>query len=276
MKIIDSLLKHRSEGKAILACNFYNAETLMAILQAAKELNTEIILQTSPSTLNYLGINLAASMARSAARQFGVQAWLHLDHARDPDLIHQCIDAGYDSVMIDASESDLETNIKTTSEIVARAHSSGIAVEAELGYIPKLRQSGVTEEGLTNPDEALRFVNETGVDLLAIAIGTAHGFYKKEPMLNLDRLSGIRKTVDTPLVLHGGSGLSGDMWQETINRGIVKINFATEIKDTFTKAVKQVLNEGDEIDLRKTFPSAINMVKQLVIRKIKTCSMLDS
>ncbi len=274
MIFLESITSHRNAGKALLAANFYNAETLLAVLYAAKETNSEVILQTSPSTLDYLGVGLAVSMVRSASQEHGVVAWLHLDHATNLELIHQCIRAGYDSVMIDASEHDFDTNIKLTRQSVTAAHQVGIAVEAELGYVPKLGQKDVQEAGLTVPEEAKKFVEETGIDLLAVAIGTAHGFYKKKPNLDLDRLAAIRKLVKVPLVLHGGSGLTPEQWQETIKRGVAKINFATEIKDTFIRAIKQSMLKTEEIDLRKIFPAGIKAATQLVAAKMQVCKMV--
>lgn len=277
MRFLDSLRAHRDSQRALLAANFYNAETLLAVLRAAKTMDAEIILQTSPSTIEYLGgVPLTVVMARAAAKQMGVCAWLHLDHAMDPALIDACIDAGYDSVMIDASEYDFATNVKRTREVVARAHTKGVAVEAELGYVPKLGQADVTEDGFTSPAEAARFVEATGVDLLAVAIGTAHGFYKKKPKLDYERLSAIRAVVGVPLVLHGGSGIEPEAWQEAVRRGIAKINFATEIKDTFSRAVKKTMANGTEIDLRKTFPPAMEAVTELVAGKIGVCQMMGA
>jgi ketose-bisphosphate aldolase len=271
MSLLESVRAQREAGRALLAANFYNAETLLAILRAARQTGAEIILQTSPSTLTYLGVALAVAMARAAAKENGVTAWLHLDHATDLDLIHRCIAASYDSVMIDASDQDWETNVTRTRQVVALAHPAGVAVEAELGYIPKLSQADVTEAGLTTPGEARRFVEATGVDLLAVAIGNAHGFYKRAPALDLDRLAAIHAVVKTPLVLHGGSGLSAAQWQETIQRGMVKINFATEIKDAFVHAIQKALQGSDEIDLRKTFPAGMEAVTRLVASKIAIC-----
>lgn len=273
MRFIESLRAHRDAGRALLAANFYNAETLLAVLRAVKQTQSEIILQTSPSTLEYLGVDVAVAMARSAAKQEGVRAWLHLDHATDPRQIKACITAGYDSVMIDASECDFSENVERTRAVVGAAHAAGVAVEAELGCVPKLGQPDVTEAGLTDPADAQRFVAETGVDLLAVAIGSAHGFYKKEPRLDVARLEAIRKLVSVPLVLHGGSGIPPAQWQAAIARGVAKINFATEIKDTFTRNVKRVLTASDEIDLRKTFPPAADAVTKLVAEKIRVCQM---
>jgi fructose-bisphosphate aldolase class II/tagatose 1,6-diphosphate aldolase GatY/KbaY len=271
MSFLDSLRAHRDSRRALLAANFYNAETLLAILWAARQTGSEIILQTSPSTLEYLGLSLTVAMARAAAQDCGVTAWLHLDHAMDPALIRRCVEAGYDSVMIDASDKDFEANVAITREVVAMAHSLGVAVEAELGYVPKLGQADVEEAGLTTPDEARRFVELTQVDLLAVAIGNAHGFYKRVPALDLERLAQIRAAVDVPLVLHGGSGLSPEQWRAAMDRGMAKINFATEIKDVFVGTIKETLQTTDEIDLRRTFPTGMAAVTRLVASKIRIC-----
>jgi tagatose 1,6-diphosphate aldolase GatY/KbaY len=273
MKFIESLTAHRNKQCAMLAANFYNFETLQAILRAVKQSGSEIILQTSPSTLEYLSVPVAVAMARSAAKNADVQAWLHLDHATDRKLIEQCVAAGYDSVMIDASEHDFDENVARTRAIVEMAHATGVAVEAELGYVPKLGQPDVTASGLTDPAQARRFVELTRIDMLAVAIGSAHGFYRQKPNLDIPRLSRIRAQVDVPLVLHGGSGIPPQQWQAAIAEGIAKINFATEIKDTFTRNVKLALTASEEIDLRKTFPPATDAVTRLVAEKIQVCQM---
>ncbi len=273
MTMVDTLRAKRAAGQAVLAANFYNAETLLAVLRAAKSVGEPIILQTSPSTLQYTGLPMAVAMARAAAAQEGVTALLHLDHCNDLALIRACLDAGYDSVMIDASEQQFDANVAAVRAVVALAHAKGVAVEAELGTVPKLGEAAATVDGLTVPEDARRFVEATGIDSLAVAIGTAHGFYKQEPKLDLNRLEAIRAVVDVPLVLHGGSGVSPGQWRDAIRRGIAKINFATEIKDTFTRAVKQTMSTSEEIDLRKTFPPAMAAVTALVSEKIRVCAM---
>ncbi|HTL52926.1 MAG TPA: class II fructose-bisphosphate aldolase [Planctomycetota bacterium] len=273
MAFLDALKQYQAQRKAMLAANFYNAETLMAVLRAAKKVGGDIILQTSPSTLQYLGVDTACAMARAATREIGARAWLHLDHATDPALIHRCIALGWDSVMIDASEKSLDDNRRMTADIVKAAHVKNIAVEAELGYVPKLGQADATAAQYTDPREAADFVKATGVDLLAVAIGTAHGFYKTAPKLDLDRLAAIHAATPEPLVLHGGSGIEPKLWQEAIRRGIVKVNFATEIKDTFVRTLKQIFTGTDEIDIRKTFPGAMEAVTDLVAAKMRVCLM---
>jgi fructose-bisphosphate aldolase class II/tagatose 1,6-diphosphate aldolase GatY/KbaY len=272
----EALEENRRRGAAILATNFYNAETLLAVLQAAAQTGASVILQASPATIDYLGLETAAAMARAAAREVGVQAWLHLDHAREPVLVRRCVEAGYDSVMIDASEKSFEANVEMTRQVVAMAHPRGVLVEAELGYIPKLGDREAQTFEMTSPEQAEAFVRETGVDLLAVAIGNAHGFYKKRPRLDIERLKAIRERVDAFLVLHGASGIPDEPWIEAVRSGIVKVNFATEIKDAFMSNLCAALARSDSIDIRQTFAPAIRAVTELVRQKMLLCRGQDS
>lgn len=269
MTLQEKFKEIEQEGKALLATNFYNYETLTGVLKAAETTGFPIILQTSPSTLDYLGIDVAVSLARSALKKHNVKGWLHLDHAHSYDLIKQCLDAGYDSVMIDASENSFSQNIDITSQITELAKKYGANVEAELGYVAKLGQAQEKESGFTKPDEARKFIDQTGVNALAVAIGSAHGFYRAEPNLDLNRLAQIDEATSVALVLHGGSGIPDEQIQKSIRLGIRKINLATEIKNIFMNTLQVDLKDNDEIDLRKIFPSAIEKVNQLVQAKLR-------
>ncbi len=207
-------------------------------------------------------------MAVSAREQYGVTAWLHLDHGQDMDVVKACIDEGYDSVMIDASEKPWKENVSITKEIVRYAESYNINVEAELGYISKLGQD--QKMIYTQPEEAKRFVEATGINALAVAVGSAHGFYKKAPELQLDLIREINEAVPAALVLHGSSGIPDDQLQASIKNGITKINLATEIKNCFMKNLQKVLRNTDEIDLRKVFPKATVKATELVMEKLNT------
>lgn len=266
MTIRDQLKKNKLTGKATLATNFYNYETLHAVLLAAKESNSSIILQLSESSIDYMGVQVAIEMADAAIKDIGVTAWLHLDHGSDIALIKRCIDAGFDSVMIDASEKSLDENIALTSEIVKYAENNGVHVEAELGYVAKLGQDQLLS--YTDPKEAQYFVEKTGVDALAVAVGSAHGFYKEPPKLQLELIQKINETVPASLVLHGSSGIPREQITQAIEKGISKINLATELKDIFMKTLKHTLINTDEIDLRKVFPVATEAVKGLVCNKL--------
>ncbi|MFT6865216.1 MAG: ketose-bisphosphate aldolase [Cyclobacteriaceae bacterium] len=266
MKLQDQLQLNKREGKALLATNFYNFETLSAVLTAAKNTNSAVILQLSESSLEYMGVKVATSLAKSAIEQCGVTAWLHMDHGSDVNLVKACLNEGFDSVMIDASEKPFEENIKITQEIVKYAASFGANVEAELGYIAKLNQNQAMV--YTQPDEAKRFVEATGVNALAIAVGSAHGFYKETPQLQLDLIGEINEATTAALVLHGSSGIPHDQVQASIRKGITKINLATEIKNIFMKKLQVVLTDSDEIDLRKVFPKATQSAMELVSDKL--------
>lgn len=271
MTMKEKLVNFTRDRKALLAVNFYNFETLKGLLLAAKATDSSLILQLSESSLNYLGIEPAIAMARAMQKELGVEAWVHLDHGSSIEVVKKCLDAGFDSVMIDASEKPFEENVRITKEAVQIAQSYNANVEAELGYIAKLNQSQTIEP--TSATDAKNFVEATGINALAVAIGNAHGFYKETPKLRLDRLKEIRAVTQCALVLHGSSGIPDDQLHEAIKSGISKINLATETKNTFMKKLQSLLADTDEIDLRKIFPKAINEVKELISKKLKTINL---
>src|SRR5688500_13174549 len=167
MKLQDKLALYGRQGKALLAANFYNFETLSGILQAAKASDRPIILQLSESSIHYLGLEVGLAMARASLKHYGVEGWVHLDHGGSIEMAKKCLDAGFDSVMIDASEKSFDENIKITSAVVKYAEGYKANVEAELGYVAKLGQEQQTYQ-FTQPAEAKRFVDATGVNALAI------------------------------------------------------------------------------------------------------------
>lgn len=219
-----------------------------------------------------MGLEIAVKLALAGLKQYQVKGWLHLDHGSSPEIAGKCLEAGFDSVMIDASEKPFEENIKITKEVVEMARLTGANVEAELGYVAKLGQS-LNVKGFTSPGEAGEFIERTGVNALAVAIGSAHGFYLEEPRLDLDLLGLIRDATPVPLVLHGSSGIPDEMLREAIKKGIVKVNLATESKNAFMKELRKILRDSEEIDLRKAFPPAIEAVKEIILHKIKLVSM---
>jgi ketose-bisphosphate aldolase len=268
MKLQDKLQALSLERKAILAVNFYNFETLSGILHAVANAEQPVILQVSESTIRYLGLKMTVSLARTAFSEYGATGWLHLDHGSSPEMVRQCLEAGFDSVMIDASELAFDENVKITSQVVEMAAKFGANVEAELGYVAKLGQSqaGTT---FTQPRDAARFVELTGVNALAVAIGSSHGFYKSAPQLQLALLREIRLATPAVLVLHGSSGIPDGMLREAVKAGISKVNLATETKNIFMKTLKKELLQTNEIDLRKVFPVAIDAVTELIAKKIQ-------
>jgi tagatose 1,6-diphosphate aldolase GatY/KbaY len=267
MNLQTKLKNLQEEGGCLLATNFYNYETLCGILRAASESNQPIILQLTKSSIDYMGLSVAVKMARAALDAYQVEGWIHLDHADSYELVQQCLDEGFDSVMIDASEKPFDENVSLTREVVELAQRYNANVEAELGYIAKLGQSG-DKIGFTEPDEAALFAETTGINALAVAIGSLHGFYDREPKLDLERLSRIKTATEVALVLHGGSGIPATSLRGAIDRGICKINLATEIKNIFMLTLKECLANSQEIDLRKVFPPAIDAVTGLVKQKL--------
>lgn len=207
------------------------------------------------------------------AKKVSIPVCLHLDHGSSFDLAVQAIKAGYTSVMIDASHEDFEKNIEISKRVADVAKACNIPVEAELGKVGG-KEDDLEAEADTNTDPmmAKEFVERTGVCSLAIAIGTAHGFYAKTPVLDINRVSEIKEVVSVPLVLHGASGLSDEDVRECISRGICKVNFATELRVAYTDAEKQLLAEKpDTFDPKKLGLVGIEAVKELVKNRIKVC-----
>ena len=269
------LLKNAQEGNyAIGAFNVENMEMVMAVIQAAEELNSPVILQTTPSTVKYAGLDYYLANAKVAAERASIPVSMHLDHGSSFELAMQALRTGYTSIMIDGSHESFEDNIALSKAVVDASRPSCIPVEAELGKVGGKEDDLDGGEGsaYTDPMEAKIFVERTGVSSLAIAIGTAHGLYKGEPKLDLDRLSEIREVVSVPLVLHGGSGIPDETIIESIKRGICKVNYATELRIAYSEGVKKVLNENPEtIDPKKYGAEGLKCVKEFVKQKIVVC-----
>ena len=243
MTLKEKLASCSATGTALLAANFYNFETLKGLLLGAKEAGSPLILQLSESSLQYLGIHTAADMAHSLMKELDVTAWLHLDHGSNLHTIRECLDAGFDSVMIDASESSFNENVRITNEVMKMAAPYGANVEAELGYIAKLGQQQQAEP--TSAADARLFEEATGVHALAIAIGNAHGTYKRAPILDFQRVSDLVAAHPVPIALHGGSGLSDDQFHDCIGRGCAKVNISTALKETYMQSNLAFLREAE-------------------------------
>ena len=274
MKLLDKLKEVQNQKKALLAANFYNLETCKGIAQAAGILECPIILQLTPGSIEYMGLSTALAIARTVSEEENIQTWIHLDHCNDIELIKSCLDEGFDSIMIDASDKDIVENISITREVVKLAEPYHVNVEAELGYVPK-PSIEIDKKKFTEPMEAKRFVEETGVTSLAIAVGSKHGFYEGEPKLDIKRISEIKKVVNAFLVLHGASGIPPETLKDAIANGITKVNVATDTKDLFMKSLKEILQKTDDIDLRNVFPFATNQVQKMIKNKIEIVSMTN-
>ena len=269
----EMLLKAQREGYAVGAFNVENLEMAQTVIQVAEELQSPVILQTTSSTLQYAAPAVYAGMVKALARQATVPVALHLDHGSSFELAIQGLCAGYSSVMIDGSQLPLEENIKVTKEVVRAAHAVGIPVEAELGKLAGKEDDLVSETGdLTCPKEAAIFTQQTKVDSLAVAIGTAHGPYKTPPTLQVEQLSLIQEKTTVPLVLHGASGLSEEDIRACIQRGIVKINFATELRIAYTQGVREYLQANPKAFDPKAYGLAAKQkVAQIVRERMQLC-----
>ncbi len=258
---------------AVGAFNINNMEILQSIVAAAEEKQAPVILQTSEGAIKYAGIEYIAAMVKVAAEKASVPVVLHLDHGTTYDTIMKCIKYGWTSVMIDGSHLPLDENIATTKEIIKVAHACGVSVEAELGRLGGIEDNINVDEKdarYTSPDEAVKFVSETGVDSLAIAIGTAHGKYKGVPKLDFERLQTIKALIpDTPIVLHGASGIPEEDIIKSTKLGVNKINIDTDIRLAFTDAIREFVATSDAFDPRKVMAPAKEAMKAVVMGKIE-------
>lgn len=268
------LQRAQAGGYAVGAFNVENMEMVQAVMEAAEELQSPVIMQTTPSTVKYGGLDYYLANVKAAAERASVPVIMHLDHGNSFALAMQAFRAGYTSIMIDGSHESFEDNIAVSKAVADACHPAKVPVEAELGKV------GGKEDDLeagednpyTDPQEAKEFVERTGIDSLAIGIGTAHGIYKGEPKLQYDVLSQIREAVDIPLVLHGTSGVADEAVRECIKRGICKVNYATDLRIAFTKGVNQILSDNPgAIDPKKYSAAGRDEVKRYVMSKIKVC-----
>ncbi|MCI9024523.1 MAG: ketose-bisphosphate aldolase [Dorea sp.] len=269
----EMLLDAQKGGYAVGAFNVENMEMVKAVIAAAEELRAPVMLQTTPSTIKYGTLETYVGIVRAEAARASVPVALHLDHGSSFELAVRAVKEGYTSIMIDGSGLSFEDNIDVTRRVVAVAEPNDIPVEAELGKVGG-KEDDLEAEADTNTDpaQAAEFVERTGVSSLAVAIGTAHGFYVGTPVLDKERLSEIRKVVDIPLVLHGASGLSEEDVSDCVKRGICKVNFATELRAAYTDAVKALLKEKPETFDPKAFGKVgIPAVTKLVMERMKVC-----
>ncbi|WP_040950570.1 class II fructose-1,6-bisphosphate aldolase [Gorillibacterium massiliense] len=271
---MNEFLPQAKAGKyAVGQFNMNNLEFAQAIAQAAKELNSPFIFGVSEGALKYMGIEYTVALAEAAAKQTGLPIALHLDHGSNFDVAMKCIRAGFSSVMFDGSHHSFEDNIRLTKEIVKVAHAMGVSVEGELGTIGGTEDDlSVDEENasLAKPAEAIRFYEETGVDALAIAVGTAHGMYAGEPHIHYNIIEEVAAAMPISIVLHGGSGVPDDMIKNAIKAGATKINVNTENQVAATAAIREVLGKDAKVyDPRKYLTPARNAMVEVVKGKIE-------
>ena len=267
------LLDARRGGYAVGAFNAENMEMVKAIIAAAEELRAPVMIQTTSSTIKYGSVETYAAIVSAEAMKASVPVCLHLDHGSSFGLAVRCVMAGYTSVMMDGSKLPFEENIAVSGQVAEMAAAVGIPCEAELGKVGgKEDEVEAVADTNTDPAEAKEFVERTGISSLAVAIGTAHGFYVGTPVLDVERLSEIRKAVDVPLVLRGASGLTDEQVQGCVKRGICKVNFATELRNAYTRAVERyLLDNPNTIDPKAYSKAAMAAVTELVKARMKVC-----
>ncbi|GAX89570.1 class II fructose-1,6-bisphosphate aldolase [Effusibacillus lacus] len=269
-EVLTDGLKH---GYAVGQFNVNNLEFLQAIIETAEEERSPVILGVSEGAMKYMNIEYTVAMCKAAAEKASVPVILHLDHGSSYEVVLKCLRAGFSSIMIDASHYPLEENIAKTRQVVHACHTLGVDVEGELGRIGGTEDDLSVDERdatLAKPEEAVRLVQESGIDALAPAIGSAHGLYKGEPKLDFDRLAKIRDLTGVPLVLHGGSGIPDEDIRKAISLGVSKINVNTENQVAFTNKIRELLDKDAKVyDPRKYLGPAREAIKETVREKIR-------
>jgi len=265
------LLKAKQGNYAVPAFNFDNLEMLKAIIEAAEEEKAPVILMVTESAAKYMGLEHVYAAGKTAVENSSVPVVFHWDHGFDLDLIKRAIDHGFTSVMLDSSTKPFAENVALTQEIVEYAHQRDVHVEGEIGHVGGKEDDRSSEsKQYTDLDEAIKFNELTKVDALAIAVGTSHGLFKTKPELQFDLIKSIASAIDTPIVLHGSSGIELSELQKAISLGITKINIGTDLKVANAEALKQYFRENPEsYDARKFGKYAIDETKKIAIEKIR-------
>lgn len=265
VNMIEMLAQAQKHHYAVGLFNTTDTDMLQGAIEAAEELRSPIVIGTAEVLLPYGELKLIAPSILRAAREATVPVVVHYDHGLTFDRCMEALQLGFSSIMFDGSAGDTEKNLADTREMVRIAHAMGASVEGEIGHVGQgaTGDNAVTDR-YTTPTEAITFAKETGVDALAIAIGTAHGAYKQKPQLDLARLREIRSVVDTPLVLHGGSGLSDEDFRNCIRDGIAKVNIFTDLCVAGLNAVKN----SDSTDYLEVRNQKVEAIKQTVMHKM--------
>ncbi|MGN1222144.1 MAG: class II fructose-1,6-bisphosphate aldolase [Christensenellales bacterium] len=287
------LKKAQAQKYAVGAFNFSNLEQLKAILTGAQNKNCDVIVQTSESAINYMGLDVIASTVKTLCNNLSIDVCLNLDHGKSFEMAKKCIDAGWTNVMIDASDKAFDENVKLTKQVVDYAHKYGVTVEAELGSLKGTEDNITSASSLfTKPQEAKDFAKQTNIDSLAISIGTSHGAYKfeGESYLDISRLKQIKSLIDIPLVLHGASSVDQTLKQDfvksggsignangvsqqnlvmAIQNGICKINVDTDLRIAFTTGVRNALKDSTMFDPRKYLLEGMKTMQKQVENKIE-------
>jgi ketose-bisphosphate aldolase len=267
----EALQRAREVGIAIPAFTTYTLESTRAICDAATDAALPVILQAGSSSFSGVGRSLLARAALTMAEESPSPVGVHLDHSTDLAEIRACLDLGYSSVMFDGSHRSFEDNVSLTTQVVTEAHSRGVWVEAELGAIAgdENVSSAATAGDLTSPEAAAQFVERTGVDALAVAIGSVHGISDHPIHLDLDLLARIAGVVSIPLVLHGASGLDDEELREAVRRGIAKVNFNADLRRAYLGALREAIDPAGGDDVVAAQRAAIQAMKQVAYEKLR-------
>lgn len=265
----------RHEHWALGAFNAANIETIQAIYRAAQKLEAPVIIESSPGETEYIGARALHALIAAYNDQYGVQAFLNLDHAVDVDAALDAMSAEYDLIHFDGAELSYEANVRATKQVVQAGHRHRLLIEGELDHIAgssnvhTTSASGITNQAqYTDPERAKAFVQATGIDLFAVAIGNLHGVYPDTPALDSERLGLIRAQLGCYLTLHGGSGIPDAEIKQAIAGGITKVNVNTELRMAFLTALKQAVQAPKEIAAYKVLPPVIDAVEAVVAKKI--------
>ncbi len=267
------LLDALAQRYAIGGFNVQNLEMVQAVAEAAQEERSPLIIQFNPANVRHVGMRYAAALAEAAAHQVSVPVVLHLDHGVDYAQTVQALRAGFTSMMYDGTPFTLEENITVTRDVCLMAHAAGVAVEGEIGQMGGQEEGVFTAEGagtMSDPDEAARYVTETGVDSLAVAVGNVHGMQTAAAQLDLERITRIRALVGVPLVIHGGSGVPEDAVREAIGRGVCKFNVATQLNQGFMDGMLTTAQAfPNETNPRAALAAAREQVKEAARVKMR-------
>lgn len=267
------LEKAMREKYAVGAFNANNIEMVQAIIEAAEEESAPVILQASQGAIKYAGLENVTAIVKNAADMAKIPIALHLDHGTNYEQNVKCLRIGFTSLMFDGSKLPYEENVSITRKVVEMGHAVGVPVEGEIGKIGGTEDHitvSEVEADMTEPEEALRFVEDTGVDSLAVAVGSVHRMKKKEAKLDHERIKRIAELVKIPLVLHGSSGVMDDEMRKGIKEGLCKINVATQLNMAFVEGMRKALNEKpEEVDPRKILSLSKELLKKVVKDRIR-------
>lgn len=267
---LKEILKYAEDNNcAIGMFNATGLDSIKAIIEAAEELNTPVILAHAEVHNIYNDISLIGPIMLEAAKRAKVKVCVHLDHGTSLEMIKKAVEIGFTSIMIDASSLEFKDNIKLTKKVVSMCHPLNISVEGEIGRIKSLDDTSDNEYYYTKASEAEIFVKETGVDALAIAFGTQHGFYKETPELKIDVIKNVKKVVNTPLVMHGGSGLSKEQFKKCIDAGIRKINYYSYMSKAGYDAAKKVIESNKTNYMHDVEYASYKAMKEDLLKTIK-------